>query len=224
MLDYRVISIGCLSHHPLWREMGQPRSAHATTTLIRVDDRLILVDPALPAPALDARMQERAGLRLNQITDVFLTNFRPAHRRALPQLQQAKWWIHEPERETIGVNLVAQLEEAEDEQLRDLVEQDIAILQRCQPAPDKLADQVDLFPLPGFTPGGCGLLLALASATVLIVGDAVPTVEHMERGQVLAGAFDLDQAQASFVEALEIADWIIPGHDNLLPNLARRMF
>ncbi|MAE60384.1 MAG: hypothetical protein CMJ49_03405 [Planctomycetaceae bacterium] len=224
MLDYRVISIGCLSQHPLWQETGQPRSAHATTTLIRVDGRAILVDPALPAQALDARTQERAGLRLSQITDVFLTNFRPAHRRALPEMQQAKWWIHEPEREMVGVNLIGQLEEAGDEQLRDLVEQDIALLQRCQPAPDGLAKQVDLFPLPGFTPGGCGLLLALAHATVLIVGDAIPTAEHLEHGQVLAGAFDLDQAQASFTEAIEIADWIIPGHDNLMPNLTRRMF
>lgn len=224
MLDYRVISIGCLSAHPLWQENGAPRTAHATTTLIRVNDRLILVDPALPTQALDARMQERSGLQLAQVTDVFLTNFRPAHRWALPQMQQAKWWIHEPEREIVGLNLIGQLDEAPDEEVRAMLEQEIALLQRCEAAPDKLADQVDLFPLPGFTPGGCGLLLALAHATVLIAGDAVPTAEHLEQGQVLAGGYDLQQAQTSFSEAIEIADWIVPGHDNLLPNLARQMY
>jgi hypothetical protein len=39
---------------------------------------------------------------------------------------------------------------------------------------------------------------------------------------VLSGAFDLEAARASFAEAVEIADWIIAGHDNLLPNLTRR--
>jgi len=223
MLDYRVISIGCLSAHPWWREGPGTRTPHATTTLIRTDDRAILVDPALPAAALDARLHERAGLRFRDVTDVFLTNFRPAHRGALPALSDARWWIHEPEREVVGVSLVQQFEQVEEGELRDLLKQEIALLQRCRSAPDSLADQVDLFPSVGYTPGACGLLLSLPQATVLVAGDAVPTAEHLAHGQILSGAYDVDQARQSFAEAVEIADWIIPGHDNLLPNLTRRM-
>jgi glyoxylase-like metal-dependent hydrolase (beta-lactamase superfamily II) len=224
MLEYRVISIGALSHHPLWEERAAVRTAHATTTLVRTDDRTILVDPGLPAEALVARLNERAGLTPQQITDVFLTNFRPSHRRGLAAFDQAKWWITERERETVGVHLVGEFEKAEDDQLRQMLQQEIALMQRCQAAPDQLAKQVDLFPLPGFTPGTCGLLLSLPSATVLVAGDGMPTAEHLNQGKVLPGGFDIEQARASFAEAVEIADWIIAGHDNLLPNMTRRMF
>ena len=82
MLNYRSISIGTLSSNPLWNEPPALRTAHATTTLIRADDKAILVDPALPAPALAAHLHEHSGLQSSQITDIFLTNFRPAHRAA----------------------------------------------------------------------------------------------------------------------------------------------
>ena len=48
-MDDRVISIGALSSHELWDEKGSLRTAHATTTLIRSGDRVILVDPGLPS-------------------------------------------------------------------------------------------------------------------------------------------------------------------------------
>ncbi len=222
MFDHRIISIGTLSAHPLWDERGAPRTAHATTSLIRADDRVILVDPALPAPAVGAHLHERAGLKPEDVTDIFLTNFRPAHRRGLDAFDHAAWWIGEREREAVGVHLVERFRQCEDQQSGDMLKHDIALLQRCKAAPDQLAEHVDLFPLPGFTPGGCGLLLSLPSATVLIAGDAVATSEHLAKGQVLGGAYDLDAARTSFAEAIEIADWIVAGHDNLLPNLTRR--
>ncbi len=223
-MDYRVISIGSLSHHPLWPDPQPQRTAHATVTLIRSGDKNILVDPSLPEQVLTARLAERAGLPAEQITDVFLTSFRPAHRRGLRAFDHAAWHISETERETVGVALIAQLDKADEDDLKQLITQDIAVLKRCQAAPDKLAENVDLFPLPGYTPGTAGLLLTPADATVLIAGDAVPTVEHLEKGQVLSGAFDLELARASFAEAVEIADWIVPGHDNLTPNTSRRPF
>ncbi len=223
-MDYRVISIGTLSRNPLWDETGPLRTPHATTTLIRSGEKVILVDPALPSPAIEARLFERSGLRPQQVTDVFLTNFRPAHRAGLAAFSGARWWISEAEREAIGQQLIAQFEKTDDEQAREILRSEIALLKRTQPAPDQLADHVDLFPLAGYTPGTAGLLVPLPQATVLIAGDAVPTVEHMERGQVLSGAFDVKQATESLHEALEIADWIIPGHDNLTPNLTRRVY
>ena len=75
---------------------------------------------------------------------------------------------------------------------------------------------MDLFPLPGVTPGTCGLLIAQPRATVLITGDAVATAEHLELGRVLQQSEDLERARESFREAIEIADIIIPGRDNLL--------
>lgn len=221
-MDYRICSIGTLSAHPLWNQPQAARTAHATTTLIRSGDKTLLVDPGLPAPAVTAHLNERAGLTPEAVTDVFLTTFRPAHRRALEAFAHAKWWISRAEREAVGTHLVSLFQQAEDEEACQVIKHDIALLQRCQAAPDQLAEHVDLFPLHGYTPGTCGLLISLPSATVLLAGDAVATAEHLAQGQVLAGAYDLDAARASFTEAVEIADWIIPGHDNILPNLTRR--
>jgi glyoxylase-like metal-dependent hydrolase (beta-lactamase superfamily II) len=221
-LDYRIISIGTLSRHEHWPADQPARSPHATTTLVVSGDRRILVDPGLPGQALVARLGERTGLTPADITDVFLTNFRPAHRGGIEAFSEADWWIGEAERERIGRSFLARFDEQEDHAVRRILEHEIALLKKCKAAPDQLAPQVDLFPLPGFTPGTCGLLLAHPNTTTLLAGDAVATLEHLERGQVLRGAFDIEAAQESLVEVLEIADVIVPGHDNVVLNPARR--
>ena len=221
-MDYRIISIGALSSHELWPKDGGGRTAHATTTLIRSSDKVILVDPGLPAQIITARLAERAGLEPADVTDVFLTCFRPAHRMGLAAFEKARWQISEMERESIGSRLIEHLRQQPEPTVRKIVEQDVALLKRFGNAPDRLAEQVDLFPLPGFTPGTCGLILSHLNATTLIAGDAVATVEHLEQGRVLKGAFDVSQARESLAEAMEIADVIVPGHDNVLLNPSRR--
>jgi glyoxylase-like metal-dependent hydrolase (beta-lactamase superfamily II) len=220
-MDYRVISIGTLSGNEFWSENPGGRTAHATTTLIRSGPATILVDPGLPPQVIAARLHERSGLRPDAVTHVFLTCFRPAHRWGLAAFEHAQWWIAEAERETLGRSLVEQHRQADDDATRRVLADEIALLKRCAPAPDKLAPQVDLFPLPGFSPGTCGLLLCEARRTILVAGDAVTTCEHLEHGRVPRGAYDLEQARASFAEAVEIADLLIPGHDNLCVNPGR---
>ena len=220
-VEYRVISIGALSGHPLWGEGPGLRTAHATTTLIRAGSRVIVVDPGLPAAALAARLNERSGLRAEQVTDVFLTNFRPAHRGGLAAFGKAAVWVSEAERESVGRELVAAYEEETDEETREVLRGEIALLRATKGAPDRLAEGVDLFPLPGFTPGGCGLILPLAGSTVVVAGDAVGTGEHLAAGRVLDRPFDAGAARESFREVIEIADVIVPGHDNLLVNPMR---
>jgi glyoxylase-like metal-dependent hydrolase (beta-lactamase superfamily II) len=245
-LDTRVISIGCLSAHPLWGERASTRTGHATTTLVRVGtgpgSAVILVDPGLPPQVLAARLGERAGIRASDVTHVFLTSFQPECRRGLPAFDRAEWLISDAEREAVGVPLaqalarLTQIEQAADDPLDSdtpetmpedqavtlrVVREDVAILQRCRPAPDRLAPGVDLFPLPGVTPGLCGLLVAEARRTTLICGDAVATAEHLERGQVLPGCWDRERAQESFREALEIADVLVLGRDNSVAGVGR---
>ena len=223
-MDYRIISIGALGRHELWGESTPGRTAHATTTLVRSGDRVILVDPGLPGQIIAARLTERAGITPDQVTDVFLTCFRPAHRMGLSAFPDARWLISEAERETVGRSLIEYFEQEQDTQAKRILEQDIALLKKCQAASDRIAENVDLFPLPGFTPGVCGLLLSLVNTTVLIAGDAVATVEHMEQGRVLRACGDAEQAGQSFLEALEIADVLVPGHDNVQINRTRGGF
>lgn len=220
-MDYRIISIGALSHHELWDEKGPVRSGHSTTTLITSGPRRILVDPGLPATAVVARLAERAGLTPDAVTDVFLTNFRPAHRRGLTAFEHANWIIAEHERDMVGNHLVEALREERDEEVASMLQGEIEILKRCKVAPDRPADHVDLFPLPGYTPGTCGLILSHPNTTTLIAGDTVATSEHMLQGRVLRGAYDHGLARDSFREVVEIADTIVPGHDNVIANPTR---
>lgn len=230
-MDHRIISLGALDCHPLWEEREPLRSGHSTTTLVRStfegEPRNILVDPGLPGRVIAARLHERSGLLPRDITHVFLTCFRPDTRRGLEAFEHATWWISTAEREMVGVPMISSLRRAEDEGERELaeaLERDVAVLRRCEAAPDMLADHVDLFPLPGVTPGLCGLLLEEPRHTTLICGDAVLTIEHLERGQIAPWSSSVAQAKESFTEAVEIADMLILGRDNAVINPVKRPF
>lgn len=222
---YRVISIGALDAHPLWEEKAPRRPAHATTTLVESGEARIVVDPSLPPRILEARLQERSPLAPGDVTHVFLTSFHPLRRRGITLFPEAEWLLDERERLALRHSLAEKLEEASrsgDAELVAAVRSEVEILERCRPAPDRLAEGVDLFPLPGDTPGTCGLLLAMPGGTVLVCGDAVPTAEHLERGMVLPRVHDVAAARRSFAEAVEIADLLIPGRDNIVANPMRR--
>lgn len=214
-----IISIGTLSRNRLWGEKEALRTAHATTTLIRTDKQVILVDPGLPGPIVGARLHERTGVRPQQVTTVFLTNFRPAHRGGLALFTNAKVLIHETEHQAMHQHLSRLIDQAPEQDVdRKMLQDELALLERLSFAEDSLARGVDLFPLPGYTPGTAGLLLALPSVTVLVTGDAVPTQDHFLAGQALHDSYDIKQAHESLREAYEIADLIVPGHDNIFLN------
>lgn len=223
--QFRIISIGTLSSHPLWDDPENARTGHATTTLISTGDSHVLVDPSLPPQVLQHRMSERTPIKPEEITHVFLTSFEPERRRSLHLFEDAIWHMHEPEIAAANAALTDRVDEAHDvgdEKMANFFRDQLALLQRIKPAPDEVLLGIDLFPLPGVTPGSCGLLLPLPGMTVLICGDAIATSEHLEQGKVLSSCFNLEQSQESFREAVEIADIIIPGRDNLLLNPLRR--
>lgn len=221
MLDVRIISIGTLSAHPLWGEKTPVRTGHSTTTLVRSGDITLLIDPGLPEQALAARLAERANIRTDQVTHVFLTSFHPDTHRGIGAFKHATWWISKAEREGVGLPLIQQLKKASDDgetEVADLFKRQIEILHRCDEAPESLADRVDIFPLAGLTPGLTGVLVEEPELTTLICGDAIPTVEHLRRKMILQGASNVEKARESFAEALQIADVLVLGRDGLLVN------
>ena len=217
--EYRVISLGTLSVHPLWEGDSHQRTPHATTSLVMTDEARVLVNPSLPQQVLDARMAERAPLSCRDITHVFMTSLDGDHRRGLDAFPQAHCLAHEPELEHVRARLMQEYEDAvthADEETVAICQARLDGIAGIQAAPDCIVDGVDLFPLPGVTHGTCGLLISQPRATVLIAGDAIATAEHLEQGKVLPGCHDLEKAHDSFKEAIEIADVIIPGRDNIL--------
>lgn len=217
-VEYSVISIGTLAINRLWGEGTPLRTSHATTTLVSDGKKQILVDPSLPAQALAARFFERTGKTFTDVTDVFCTTLRPVHRRSIEALSHARWWVNGLELETYRDHLQGLQDSASRMAEEDmaLVETDLKLLGHFKPAPDKFTDQVSLYPLLGPSFGSAGLLLTPPTLTVVVAGDAALTAEHVARGQVWEGCSDTQAALSSLEDLLELADVIIPGHDNLL--------
>jgi glyoxylase-like metal-dependent hydrolase (beta-lactamase superfamily II) len=130
--------------------------------------------------------------------------------------------MHEPEIESAALAIGDELQHAEDDlELTSILETHRDLLAGFDIANDKPVDGVDLFPLPGYTPGNCGLLLPTPKQTILICGDAIATREHLEQQVVLSNCANIELAQESFKECLEIADVVIPGRDNVVLNPTR---
>lgn len=226
-LDARIISIGTLAAHPLWEESSPVRTGHATCTLVTAGDVKMLINPGLPSQAMAARLSERSPVKHTDITHVFVTTFTAEHYRGILAFEGAKWLLHEPEIQAAGEALRRQFEAARDSgdpETEKLARTHLDVLERCGEAPDKIAPGIDLFPLPGVSPGTCGILLPMPVQTLLVCGDAVATREHADQAKVLPGCVDVETAMESFKEAVEIADLIVPGRDNLMTNPARRGF
>jgi glyoxylase-like metal-dependent hydrolase (beta-lactamase superfamily II) len=229
-MELIIVSIGALSKNALWNERTPVRTSHSTTTLIRTtaaegkEAVELLIDPSLPGQVLESRLFERSGLHAAAITHVFLTNWRPVHRRGLEHFSQAIWWMSQAEIDAANAALDAAENAArrQNEPVDELIEKERALLARVQPAPDVLAAQVDLYPLPGYTPGQCGLLVSEPTRTTILSGDAVPTAAHFLAGQVLPDCWDLEKSKESLGEMYEVADIVVPGHDNLFltPRMA----
>lgn len=225
--EYRVVSIGTLSAHPLWDESRPVRTGHATCTLVASGDARIVINPGLPPSAMLARFEERTRITPKDVTHIFLTAFTADHYRGAGSFPNAQVLIHEPEREAAGTAIreqLARVRDTGDAESEAMVRGHLDLLEKSRDAPDRIEGGVDLFPMPGVTPGTCGILLPLPVRTVLVCGDAVATREHVEQAKVLPGCADVEMAMESFREAIEIADDLIPGRDEALTNPARRGF
>lgn len=216
-----VILIGQLSQNSVWSEKNAVRPPVATTTLIRGEQNTILVDPTLDGEPMVRCLHDRSGMRPDQIDIVFLTSFHPTHRRGLGVFESASWLVSDTERTAVMTHL-ERLREGADPTAAPIIEQELAILERIGSADDTLDENVHLFPSPGATPGCTGLLIADLQTTI-IAGDAVLTRDHFEQGLVWEQAADPELAKSSLAEVNEIADMIVPGHDNIFASSVRFM-
>ena len=197
-----IVAIGSLAKNKYWKEKLPAREEYATTTLIRAGKMTLLVDPGWPAEVLRAAIFYRTGLEPKAVTHVFVTHFDPAHRRGIALFAKAKWWMYEEEMRYADAELP---DDAPDRQ----------VLARLEAAPERLAPGVDLYPTFGHTPGHASLLVYSAVESTIVAGDVVLTRDHFEQGDLGEPPWDLVKAKESFQEILEIADAVVPGHDNL---------
>jgi len=217
-VEFRIVSIGTLSSNPFWSEPPGVRTPHATTTLVRDGDKLILIDPSLPSPAIEARLFETTGLKSEQITDVFCTTLRPVHRRSIQVFGNARWMCYQEELTTYRGHLerLGQSSQRLEGQVERALEMDMKLIKRIEPAPERITPNVHLYPLKGASVGSAGLLVLGALRAVIVAGDAALTEQHVMSGRVWSGSADVESATQSLAELIEIADIIVCGHDNYM--------
>jgi glyoxylase-like metal-dependent hydrolase (beta-lactamase superfamily II) len=198
-----VLAIGSLARNTYWKEKAAVRQEYATTTLLRSADAVIVVDPGWPPDVLERALFYRAGLEPKAVTHVFLTHMDPAHFMGIGIFEKARWLAYDEEIRW------ADAEAAAGDPVRPL-------LARLKAAPERLAPGIDLFPTFGHTPGHCSLLVFSPMQNLVVAGDAALTRDHFEHGDLGDGPWDLEKAKESFTDVVEIADAVVPGHDNVV--------
>ena len=223
-VTFDVVSIGTLAKNPFWGEQSPVRTEHATTTLVRDGATIILVDPSLAGDVVGQRLSERTGLKPSQVQAVFLTTWQPIHRRGLHLFDHADWLIWQREQQAVLEHLEKLAADPRNKgtPAQRLIQDELDLLRRCKPAPEKITHNVHLYPAGGASPGSAGLLIAAPLTTAIVAGDAVVTRDYLEHGKVYEESYDIGQAQESLADILDIADQIIPGHDNLFIPPVRR--
>jgi glyoxylase-like metal-dependent hydrolase (beta-lactamase superfamily II) len=198
-----ILTMGTLARNRFWDEKSDVREELATVSLVRSGDAVVVVDPGWPAEVLTATLFYRAGLKPEAVTHVFLTHVDPAHARGIAVFDRAQWLAY-------GEEIVYAKADLSDDP-------DVArIIGRLADTPERLAPGVDIFPTPGHSPGHTSLMVNTPMSTTLLAGDAVLSRDHLEQGDLGPMVFDRDRAEASFREILELADFVVPGHDNLV--------
>ena len=211
--SFKIISMGTLTSNHLWNEAKESRVGHATTTLIKSSNNLIVVNPGLPLKILTSRMHERTSIKSSDVTHVFLTHISTDHMRGIAAFPNAIRYAFDTELEMkieeIQNNKSVYVEK--DELIQ--ADKDLELLKSFKSAPDSIAPGVDLFPTPGVSLGHCSLLIGGVKTTIL-AGDAIASEEHFWSRNILPTVINRERALESFNEISEIADQIITGRGN----------
>lgn len=90
---WHVLTIGHLSRNKFWGESDDQayRAPLCTSTLIKLGDRTIVVDPGCAPNEMAHVLHQRTGLRPEAVDTVFLTHFHGDHRVGITAFPQARW-------------------------------------------------------------------------------------------------------------------------------------
>ena len=196
MYDFHILTIGHLSRKTL-----------CTSVLLR-GYLNILVDPSLEPEEMEKLLYERTGLRQNNIDVVFVTHGHEDHFVGIEHFQRARWFISRSELE--------EMKQSADERL-------LALAKKFEPCGPNTATELiaglDFTPLPGHTPGSTGILFNSPDhlgnkVRVCICGDAVKTRGHFNQSLGHINSVDSEEALSSIQRIAELADIVVPGHDN----------
>ena len=192
-----VITVGNLSRNQFWGEPNDKavRKVLCTCTLISGDGFRLLVDPSETDAADMAReLDRRTGLKLKDITAVFVTHDHSDHWCGLEHFPDARWMAGPGPAE--------------------LLNKSGKLARRVEPVMGSLFEAVEVLPTPGHTPSHHSLRFDCDGLSIIAAGDAIATRDFFRERQNFYNAADPKQGVATMNKIADLADLIIPGHDN----------
>ena len=199
-VQFTIVNIGTLSMNKFWGETARVRPATATCVLLETEGQRLLVDPSPGPEELEPMLFARTGLRPADIDAVFLTHFHGDHRYGLGLFGDAVWIMTEP-----GL---------QEWQARS--PKDAGLIARFVPVDSRLPTGIRLFPSPGHTFGHHGLWMDTRWGRLIVAGDGVMTHDFFDAEEGFHNCVDFELATQTIRTIKESADWVIPGHGNLI--------
>ncbi len=196
-----IVTIGNISRNRYWGESDDRayRSAICTCTLVRGKGFSLLVDPSLQErQAMAAELGRRTGLRLEDVTAVFITHGHGDHHFGLAHFPQARW-LAAPD-VAAELNGSGQYEKP------------------VEPAGERIFGCIDVLPTPGHTLNHHSLRFDCEGLSVVIAADAAMTRDFWRDRQGYFNSADTELAARTIDELAEVADIVVPGHDNYFLN------
>lgn len=197
VIHWDVVTIGNLSRNRYWGE-SEERSLHSvicTTTIIRLNDHNIIVDPSLKdREEMEAELKRRTGLSLNDIDVVFITHEHGDHHAGISNFPNAKW---------LANPLAA-----------EIINEKNNYIKKVEPAGNKLFDCIDVIPAPGHTPGTSGLRFDYKGLSIFVAGDAVATKDFWDDKRMYFKALDIAESLRTYKKIESLSNIVVPGHDN----------
>jgi glyoxylase-like metal-dependent hydrolase (beta-lactamase superfamily II) len=195
-----ILTIGWLPRNKFWGET-ENRLYHdfvCTSTLIRGKINVV-VDPSMPPEQMAKVLYDRSGLRPDAIDAVFITHAHGDHFTGIEVFERADWFMNKIE--------IGHMKIREDSRSRELAS-------RFLPVAKGVMEDIEPILLPGHTEGITGLFFDSIDGKVMVCGDIVMSRDFFNHREGYYNAVDQEKSRESILTISEIADIVIPGHDN----------
>lgn len=195
-----VITIGNLSRNRYWGESDAKgvRAAICTCTLITGIGFRVLVDPSLAdAAEMAGELDRRTGIKPRDITAVFVTHKHGDHFAGIAHFPDAKW---------LAAPAVA-----------EILNKSGKLPRPVEGVTDRLGDSIDVIPTPGHTNKHHSLHFDCDGLSIVVAGDSVATRDFFRERRGYFNAVDFEISARTMDKLADMADIIVPGHDNYFP-------
>ncbi len=192
-----VITIGNVSRNRYWGESDEKglRAAMCTCTLVTGHGFRLLVDPSLEdADRMAAELDRRTGLKMRDVTAVFVTHEHGDHHYGLRHFAKARWLA--------APGVAAKINESSE------------YTREVEGVTGRVFEAVEVMPTPGHTPEHHSLLFECDGMRVVVAGDAVMTRDFWVHRQGHFNSVDFEEAARTIEGLAGRVDIVAPGHDN----------